>query len=62
MSYPLPDNVRALQKKLLSTRPRRTVPPMKREINHEWIYPPSPDIGRDAIFRQITVATGSQAA
>ncbi len=35
---------------------------MKREINREWIYPPSPDIGRDAIFRQIAVATGSQAA
>lgn len=32
---------------------------MKRQINEEWIYPPSPSIGKQAIFEQIGLSAES---
>lgn len=33
---------------------------MKRQINNEWIYPPSPAIGKKAIFEQIGLSAESR--
>lgn len=35
---------------------------MKRQINCEWIYPPSPEIGKEAIFGKIALVKENQVA